>query len=61
MKVGFIAVQAMKSTVEGREEDPREDTTIVVGLGRLRGEAWHPRGEGPGILLQVMMSGSVTI
>ena len=59
VRVGSIAVQAMRSSVEGTEEDLREATTTVVGVGRLPGGACHPRGEGQGSLLQVLMSGSV--
>ena len=38
VKGSFIAVHAMKSTVEGRGEDLREGTATVVGLGRLCGQ-----------------------
>ena len=47
--------------MEGTEEDPREATTTVEGVGRLHGGAWHPRQEGQDSLLQVLMSGSVKI
>ena len=59
VRAGSIAVQAMRSSVEGTEEDLREATTTVVGVGRLPGGACHPRGEGQGSLLQVLMSRSV--
>ena len=42
---GSIAVRAMRSSVEETEEDPREATTTVEGVGRLHGGAWHPRRE----------------
>ena len=58
---GSIAVRAMRSSVEETEEDPREATTTVEGVERLPGGACHPRREGQGSLLQVLMSGSVKI